>query len=183
MYGVVANPPCRSRSCIPHMVRAAASVYSAFLSCRVFLIHLRSRRHQHYTTNSEPPYIISNNLKKPLVPSASRRKYQLLRSTAMAIFLKRKRSSEDLSDSSRASPSSSDASYGATTIPQTWALTPDHDTCMTGTTHQIDNWSMSFAQVTEITPSHLDSRTRKRFRDSRPDESSIYGAYPLPLLR
>ncbi|KAA6410214.1 MAG: hypothetical protein FRX48_05635 [Lasallia pustulata] len=101
----------------------------------------------------------------------------------MAIFLKRKRSPEDVSDSSRASSSfSSDSSYGASTIPQTWALVPDNDVCMTGTTHQIDNWSMSFSQVKEISPPHLDSRTRKRFRDSRPDESAIYGAYPPPPL-
>ena len=88
----------------------------------------------------------------------------------MAVLLKRKRSHEGFSDSS------SNDSYDPTTIPQTWALVPDNDTCMTGTTHQIDNWSMSFAQVKEITPQHLHSRTRKRFRDGRPDESSIYGA-------
>ena len=35
----------------------------------------------------------------------------------------------------------------------------------------------------EILSSHLNSRTRKRFRDSRPDESKITGTHLLPCIR
>lgn len=31
----------------------------------------------------------------------------------------------------------------------------------------------------EVVPSHLNSRTRKRLRDNRPDESEIHGIYRL----
>ena len=35
--------------------------------------------------------------------------------------------------------------------------------------------SVSAMQRSGSTPSHLDSRTRKRFRDNRPDEQTVHG--------
>ena len=35
----------------------------------------------------------------------------------------------------------------------------------------------------ENVPSHLNSRTRKRFRDNRPDESKIHGTYLSHWIR
>ncbi|KAI9879519.1 MAG: hypothetical protein M1830_008312 [Pleopsidium flavum] len=83
---------------------------------------------------------------------------------------KRKRSTSTFSpfsDSSCASPSKRESSHSPTLF-HTFCSS---DITMAETTHQIDNWTMT---ITEITPWHLHSRTRKRFRDSRPEESTVH---------
>ncbi|MCJ1257375.1 hypothetical protein MMC24_005200 [Lignoscripta atroalba] len=93
---------------------------------------------------------------------------------------KRKRSSSGLAPCADwGCPSSSDSESSSTSIPfpQAWSSPGDNDAAMGGTnhqTHQIDNWTMTITPVTETTPHHLHSRTRKRFRDSRPDENTIH---------
>ncbi|MCJ1237649.1 hypothetical protein MMC14_005636 [Varicellaria rhodocarpa] len=88
--------------------------------------------------------------------------------------VKRKRSTSafsPFSPFSSASESSSSSPQRPHTLPISHTY-QDTDTTM-GDTHpfyQIDNW----APAGDQTPSHLHSRTRKRFRDGRPGESIIH---------
>ncbi|MCJ1243819.1 hypothetical protein MMC30_001016 [Trapelia coarctata] len=95
------------------------------------------------------------------------------------MVLKRKRSSSDSSpfSSSSNSYSSRDPSSSPTPSQMPQHMYHHSDTPMDGTSHdlhQIDNWTTSMHQFNDITPPHLHSRTRKRFRDSRPDEQTIH---------
>ena len=93
---------------------------------------------------------------------------------------KRKRSGSELSpfSSSNNSYSSRDPSSSPTPFQSTQNSLYDVESPSEGTghsLHQFDNWTMTVQPITEITPKHLHSRTRKRFRDSRPDEQTIHG--------
>lgn len=86
--------------------------------------------------------------------------------------LKRKRSSATLS-----SPLSeaSDTTYHAASplsffYGQTKAVEPLHPKSICSSPTYSDG----------ATDSHLHSRTRKRYRDNRPDDQAIFGAYPSP---
>ena len=92
--------------------------------------------------------------------------------------LKRKRSSPGFSPFSNSSCSEREPSSSPPRPGAIWPFRPDCDVEMHGALredHQIDNWSMTIQQVAETTSVHLHSRTRKRFRDDRPDDQIIHG--------
>ena len=101
--------------------------------------------------------------------------YNCFSSKTPVMTVKRKRSTSafsPFSPFSSASESSSSSPQRPHTLPISHTY-QDTDTTM-GDTHpfyQIDNW----APAGDQTPSHLHSRTRKRFRDGRPGESIIHG--------
>ncbi|MCJ1379906.1 hypothetical protein MMC17_003009 [Xylographa soralifera] len=94
--------------------------------------------------------------------------------------LKRKRSSSGLSpfsSSSNNSYPSRDASFSPTPSHKLGSSFGDEDIAMDGSgheLHQVDDWSMTIDPLFDITPPHLPSRTRKRFRNNRPADSSIH---------
>ncbi|MCJ1230088.1 hypothetical protein MMC12_006759 [Toensbergia leucococca] len=87
-------------------------------------------------------------------------------------------------------PSSlSESSPSRSPHPSSWPQ-EDNDIAMTNTTsypiHQIDNWTMTITPLPYSDPSyetsdqHLHSRTRKRFRDNRPSDTTIHGTLSSP---
>lgn len=90
---------------------------------------------------------------------------------------KRKRSPSTispLSDSSYASPSERDSSHSPTPLARALYASTATDVDMVNMTHQPSSWSIPAAVIAESTPRHLDSRTRKRFRNGRPEESTVH---------
>ena len=86
------------------------------------------------------------------------------------------------SDSSYASPSERDSSHSPTPHARALHHSSPSDIDMGETMPQTGNWSLTAAVMAESPPRHLDSRTRKRFRNGRPDDSTVYsGAIPLCL--
>ncbi|MCJ1484412.1 hypothetical protein MMC06_004583 [Schaereria dolodes] len=94
--------------------------------------------------------------------------------------LKRKRSASGLSRLTDSSYPSSDgeSSTSSVHIPYSWSASTDNDTLMEESNyqlHQIDNWAMTINPIIpEVIPDHIHGRTRKRFRDNRPDENTIH---------
>lgn len=98
---------------------------------------------------------------------------EIAKSTPLLIYsmaFKRKRSDSETSPSSSSTATfpSRDAS---------WSPCPDIS--------MLDDAAFSAQPIhrPEIVPSHLNSRTRKRFRDNRPDESKIHGTYLRRWIR
>jgi hypothetical protein len=92
--------------------------------------------------------------------------------------IKRKRSITTLSPASVSSTAPSDHDVSISPSPFR-LLAPSVDMCMGmdhGAAGEIDCWNNpNFPQVVEMLPKHLNSRTRKRVRDGRPDEDAIHG--------
>lgn len=90
---------------------------------------------------------------------------------------KRKRSDDDspLSVSSYSGAVSTPEAQSPTPFPQSFYGSMDVDVDTT----RSNGWD--FASASRVKSSDWGNRTRKRFRDNRPDERSIHGMHPLML--
>jgi hypothetical protein len=89
--------------------------------------------------------------------------------------LKRKRSLQFLSpESTTCTASQRDPSFSPTPVCR--------PTCFSLPQMDMEVQAHVNGNVLEITPRHLDSRTRKRFRDGRPSPEQIFGELPISSL-
>ena len=92
--------------------------------------------------------------------------------------LKRKRSIDTISPSSSSTTASVDLD-NASPIPLSFSMRAiDNDDMMQYCSHP----DPSYYNTADSLPKHLHSRTRKRFRNGRPDDEIVHGTRPFPTF-